>query len=132
MNIYNDRSGKDAENQGEDEIEGLIEISNDVTVDFDVESKIYSLKFTTHNAMLRMYKVDGQDYDQRCEICVELEKIEYGTNDDLTSLFTPLATIAVGSLLSVGCQDDDINAIAEKITIANTSRSFNFKTAPAS
>ena len=28
--------------------------------------------------------------------------------------------------------DDDINAIAEKITIANTSRSFNFKTAPAS
>ena len=53
-----------------------------------------------------------------CDICMELERIEYGSNGDLTSLFTPLAAIAVGSMISNDCQDDnDIISIIDRISI---------------
>lgn len=123
MKVYNDEYEVDdpdesIEKERDNKAKGLIEISNDVTTDFDVDSQIYSLKFPTQNAILRMYNTNHRDYDQMCDICMELKRIEYGSNGDLTSLFTPLAAIAVGSMISNDCQDDnDIISIIDRISI---------------
>ena len=99
------------------EIMRLIQVTDDVDMDFDGNCDVYVFTFPLQDALARIYKTNerGDDEGRRCDIRMEFERTVYGTVSDITSLMKSAAAIAVGLVLSENADDDDVAAVLDKL-----------------
>ena len=94
----------------------LVEVTETVDIHFDEDSESYLLKFPSYKSTLRVHKSKERESDKMCDIDIELERVDYGTtNINVTSLLSPLASIAIGLMLPADIMDSEITTIVDKI-----------------